>query len=100
MKAAIHFLNRKIKEPALPAKIREGTPKTEPFQIPEGSWLSCKTLREIKLRRKTGATALGIQKAGVAMNNPDPDTILEKGDVLILFGWPEQLEASLKYFEA
>jgi len=100
MKAAIHFLNRKIKEPALPAKIREGTPKTEPFQIPEGSWLSGKTLREIKLRRKTGATALGIQKAGVAMNNPDPDTILEKGDVLILFGWPEQLEASLKYFEA
>lgn len=100
MKAAIQFLNRKIREPVLPAKIREGTPKTESFQIPEGSWLIGKTLSEIRLRRKTGATALGVQKGEISVPNPDPETLLEKGDKLILFGWPEQLEASLKYLTA
>lgn len=99
IKAAIQFLNHKTKEPPAAVESKEGTPKAESFQIPEDSWLAGKTLREIRLRRKTGATVLGLQKAGISMNNPDPDTLLEKGDVLLLFGWPEQLESAVRYFK-
>ncbi len=97
IKAAIQFLNHKVKEPALPLPRKEGQPKTQPFKVVEDSILIGKTLREIKLRRKTGVTVLGLQKAATITNNPDPDTLVEKGDTLILFGWPDQLETALKY---
>ncbi len=97
IKAAIKYLHGKTKgPPAVPAR-REGTPKTLLFQIPPGSRLSGKTLNEIKLRRNTGATILGIQKEGLAISNPNSDTGLEEGDVISLFGWPDQLERAVEY---
>lgn len=97
LKEAVVFLNRKIKEPPVREIIKQGHPKTEPFQVADNSLFLNKTLREIRLRRKTGATVLHIQKSGVPINNPDPDTVIEKGDVLMLFGWPQQLEAARQY---
>lgn len=97
IKTAIKYLHEKAKgPPAVPAR-REGTPKTILFQIPPGSRFSGKTLDEIKLRRNTGATILGIQKEGLAISNPNSDTGLEDGDVISLFGWPDQLERAVEY---
>lgn len=97
IKSAIQFLTQKVKESPVSAQRKEGQPKTESFQITDDSVCIGKTFREIRLRRKTGVTILGLQKTGISINNPDPDTVVEKGDVLILFGWPDQLEAAKKY---
>lgn len=99
IKDGIQFLHQKTKEPAAAAKPREGVPKTASFEMPAGYGCIGRTLREVKLRRKTGATILGIQKEGLSINNPHPDTVLEAGDLLALFGSPEQLEAAQKYLK-
>ncbi len=97
VKAAIQFLNKKIKEPIQAVPKREGVPKTQSFTIVPEYAVVGKTLGEIRLRRKTGATVFGLQKAGISVNSPGPDTLVEAGDVLILFGWPDQLKAAFDY---
>ncbi len=97
VRAAIQFLNKKIKEPIQAVPKREGVPKTQSFTIMPEYAVIGKTLGEIRLRRKTGATVFGLQKAGISVNSPGPDTLVEAGDVLILFGWPDQLKAAFDY---
>jgi K+/H+ antiporter YhaU regulatory subunit KhtT len=99
IKAAIKYLYEKAKQPPAASIPREGVPKTISFQIPQGSLLLGKTLREIKLRRNTGVTVLGIQKEGLSISNPGADTNLEEGDTLVLFGWTDQLERALEYLK-
>lgn len=94
--AATAFLAKKIKEP-IPARKREGSPKTQTIHIGEAFRAAGKTLKNLKLRRKTGATILGIQKNGVTLNNPDGDVTVETGDTLLLFGWPDEIEAAVLY---
>jgi len=59
----------------------------------EGSSLVGKTIRDCGLRDRTGVTILAIKKAGEhGFNaNPEPETVIEKDDVLILIGTPEQM---------
>ena len=97
IKAAILYLYEKAKQAPVAVINREGTPKTTSFRIEKNSWVSGKTLREIKLRRKTGATILGIQKESLSINNPNADTNLEEGDVLMLFGWQDQVDRAAEY---
>lgn len=99
IKSAIQFLNRKMKEPVISIQKQE-EPKTQAFEITHDSVSVGKTLRELRLRRKTGVTVLGLRKQGVSMHNPDPDIVLEKDDALILFGLPNQLELAVKYLTA
>ena len=97
LKLALRYLFKKVKEPA-PAPLSSDTSaKTQSFEVGSSCPVLGKTIREIRLRRKTGATLLGIQKETGSSNNPDPDTVLEEKDVLILFGLPEQLDAAMKY---
>lgn len=96
IKAAVQFLHKKMKEP-LAAPKREGTPKTQTVQVTAEFAALGKTLRELKLRRKTGTTILGIQKEGVTTNNPDGETLVESGDTLLLFGWPDEIELAVRY---
>lgn len=97
IKKATQYLSRKVKEP-LPAEVKDhGTPRTRSFAIlPDSPWLG-KSVRETKLRRKTGATILGIQKGAVTLNNPNPDTVIEENDTLVLFGWPKEIESAVSY---
>lgn len=97
IKAAVYYLYEKAKEPSVAPIQREGAPKTVLLQISGHSPVAGKTLRQIKLRRNTGATVLGIQKEGLVINNPDADTSLEEGDVLTLFGWQDQLDRAVGY---
>ncbi|MBI3307490.1 MAG: cation:proton antiporter [Candidatus Omnitrophica bacterium] len=99
IKAAVGFLHKKMKEPFKEVAERTGTPKTESFQISAGAACIGKTLKSLKLRRKTGVSVLGVQKAEITINNPDPETLLEAGDTLILFGWPDQITAAKAWLE-
>ncbi|HEY0008283.1 MAG TPA: TrkA C-terminal domain-containing protein, partial [Tepidisphaeraceae bacterium] len=55
---------------------------------------SGRLIRELALRSKTGASAVGIERDGSSVLNPGPDEELLPGDRLVLLGSREQVEAA------
>jgi len=66
----------------------------ETITIPPDAPAAGKRLRELALRRQTGASAVGIERAGLRLPNPGPDEQLQPGDQVLLLGSPAQLEAA------
>lgn len=62
-------------------------------RVDEPSILYGLTIKDSKLRERTGVTVLAIRKDGdVSFNpNPPPETRMDKDDVVIVIGTPEQL---------
>lgn len=63
--------------------------------IRPGSPADGKTLSQLALRNLTGASVLAIQRAGEISLNPRADFELSEGDVLVLLGGQEQVDAAL-----
>jgi K+/H+ antiporter YhaU regulatory subunit KhtT len=90
--AAAKFLQERMLEPVAGPGRQAGQPKTQRIEIsPECAWIG-KTLGEMNLRRQTGVHVVGIHKGGTPLTNPDPSVVVERNDVLFLFGLEEQLE--------
>jgi CPA2 family monovalent cation:H+ antiporter-2 len=53
-----------------------------------------KSLAELDLRGKTGATVLGIRRGGTAIPNPGPEERLMEGDILAVTGTIDALAAA------
>jgi CPA2 family monovalent cation:H+ antiporter-2 len=53
-----------------------------------------KLIRELALRTTTGASVVGIERAGKAIINPGPDEELLPGDQILIIGSPAQLTAA------
>ena len=51
--------------------------------VPQGSPAAGATLRSLDLRRRTGATVIGVRRDGELLANPDPDLALAAGDTLV-----------------
>jgi voltage-gated potassium channel len=63
-------------------------------QIPEGSKLAGRTLRDTHIRDRTGALVLAMRdRTGAFHTNPGPDTMIASGLVLIAIGTESQLAA-------
>jgi CPA2 family monovalent cation:H+ antiporter-2 len=60
-------------------------------RVPQGSLLAGKTLSELAFRNLTGASVVGLERAGVRYTTMLPETILEVGDVLLLLGKPKEV---------
>ncbi len=59
--------------------------------LPPGAWASGRTVRELGL--ETGkAVITALRRDGIVGREPDPATRLRDGDVLVLWGTPEDLE--------
>ncbi len=58
-----------------------------------GAPVAGRTLRELDLRGRTGATVVAIQRAGSSLANPGADTRLVEGDVVAAVGSREQVLA-------
>lgn len=68
--------------------------RLEEVTIPDASTLVGATLRDARVRDRTGALVLAIRKAdGRFVTNPSPDTRLQHGDRLIAIGTATQLSA-------
>jgi CPA2 family monovalent cation:H+ antiporter-2 len=52
------------------------------------------TLRALDLRGLAGASVVAVEREGAIMGNPGPDQRLEAGDVIYLWGQPEQIAAA------
>ncbi len=68
------------------------------IDIIEKSPFSGKKIRESKIRETSGATILAVRAKDGSLNyNPNPDTILNVGDTLIMVGTPSELVTANKY---
>jgi CPA2 family monovalent cation:H+ antiporter-2 len=64
------------------------------MEIPAGSVMIGRKLRDIPLRQQTGASIVAIERAGTRVINPGPDEMLAQGDRVLLLGELEQLPAA------
>lgn len=61
--------------------------------VPEGSPHAGQSLGELDLRQRTGVSVLAVKREDGTTPNPDPDLVLEAGDVLVVLGSREQVDA-------
>jgi CPA2 family monovalent cation:H+ antiporter-2 len=59
--------------------------------VPPGAWAVGRTLRDVR-GRGVGVTFTGIRRQGILGREPAGDTVLRNGDVVVLYGQPEELE--------
>jgi len=69
------------------------------FRVQKNSQLEGKSLSEGTIRSKSGATVLVIKRGDDVMPNPDPVWELQRDDMILLLGTPEQLRAARILFE-
>lgn len=65
---------------------------TQTFLLQAEHAAANRTIRELDCRKRTGVSIVAITRAGQPIPNPDPETKLHKGDVLVLVGAHRQLE--------
>jgi K+/H+ antiporter YhaU regulatory subunit KhtT len=56
------------------------------FKMPVPRQLKGKTLGDAKIRRRTGATVIGIDDAHGTTTNPGPETVLPEDGQIVLIG--------------
>ena len=56
-----------------------------------------KSIAELDIRAKTGATIISVVRSKENFSNPAPDFKLREGDVVILMGTHEQVEKTIEY---
>ncbi len=78
--------------PTLPALLRDAQLETVP--LPAASPAAGKLIGELALRTVTGASVVGIERAGESLINPGPDEELRAGDRVLLLGTTAQLAAA------
>jgi voltage-gated potassium channel len=82
----VDFLESAVYSESLQLELTEVT-------IRPGSELANKTIRDSRIREKSGATVLAVKsRDGVLTSSPSPDMELHEGDTIVAIGTPKQLE--------
>ncbi len=68
--------------------------RTEIVRVEEGAPLAGKAIGDSHLRSATGAVVVAIKRGDQATPNPDPDTVVQVGDVLLILGTKQQVVAA------
>ena len=77
----------------MPSLLRAASLRT--VAVGPGSAAAGKLIAELALRKKTGASVVGIERAGTNIINPGPDEEMQAGDLVLLIGTPEQLALAI-----
>ncbi len=64
------------------------------IQITADAPAAGKSLRELDIRKNTGATVIAIARNGEAITNPGPDFTIEPEDIMVLLGAHRDLDAA------
>jgi len=67
--------------------------RLEQVYLAPNAALNGETLAEARVRQRFGVTVIGIQREKERHVNPAPDFLLKAGDVLMIAGLPEKIEA-------
>lgn len=70
--------------------------KVESVLVVEGGAGALRSLREIDLRAKTGASLVAIQRGENLLSHPQPDEALAPGDVAYLIGEADSVQAAVR----
>lgn len=65
------------------------------LRVEPGGALAERTIREMEIRKRTGASVIAILRQGEPLPNPSPDERMETGDTVLALGTPEQMEGFL-----
>jgi voltage-gated potassium channel len=84
--ATVDFLHGTLRE-------RRGELAIEEEPVTEGSELAGRTLRQLDLRRRTGASVLAVFRGNETHPNPESEFVLEAGDRLLVMATVEQISA-------
>ncbi len=68
--------------------------------LPENSAAAGRSIGELLLRTRFGCTVVGIDRQGVGLTNPPPETVLYPQDRVLLFGSREQIAAARRDLDA
>ena len=93
-----YALLRRGSLPELAHHLRGGTltdVEVETLRIDGDSPAVGKTLAQVSIRLRTGASVIALTRRGVTESNPDSSATLEEGDVLVLLGTREQLRRAM-----
>lgn len=73
--------------------------RVEQFSMPVDSPAIGSSIKSLQIRKQTGAAILAVRKPGGHFEtNPDPDMPLEKNDVLITVGTPQEIKSLEELF--
>lgn len=72
---------------------------SETFLIKKGSNFNGKNLKEINLRKETGATILAVIRSNKSHVSPKLDFCVKEGDVFVIIGSHSQLDSVYKFME-
>ncbi len=72
---------------------------TDVFRLDTGSPVAGRTIRELGLRRETGATIIAVVRGEVPQTNPGADFRLEEGDSLVLVGSHAEIDKAFELLE-
>jgi len=59
--------------------------------VPPGAWAVGRTLNDVK-SRGVEVTFTGVRRQGILGREPSGDTLLRDGDIVVIYGQPEELE--------
>jgi CPA2 family monovalent cation:H+ antiporter-2 len=71
----------------------------ESLLVMPGSAIAGRSIAELDLRARTGATVLAVQRDGATHANPDASFRLDAGDVVVALGDPKALDNVLAVFD-
>ena len=95
-----YSLLRRGELPELAHHLRAGTlvdVEIETCRIEDDSPALGKSLGELSIRQRTGASVVALMRTGVTQSNPPSKTVLQVGDVLALLGTSENLRRAIGF---
>ena len=72
-------------------EISEPREEIKSVVVPPGAWAVGRTLSEVR-GRGVEAAFTGVRRQGILGREPSPDTMLRDGDIVVIYGRPEELE--------
>jgi CPA2 family monovalent cation:H+ antiporter-2 len=68
------------------------------YRIPEDSPLAGKSISDLQVRKKTGATIIAVRRGAEVQANPGSEFTLETGDIILFTGERDAMQNALTYF--
>lgn len=76
-----------------------GQGATDLYQVGAESRAAGRTLAELDLRRRTGASVIAVVRGERSAPNPSPQVALETGDVLVLVGGHQEVDRAFAFLD-
>ncbi|MCF8360668.1 MAG: cation:proton antiporter [Prolixibacteraceae bacterium] len=68
------------------------------IEVEEGAFVVGKSLAKLKLRKNAGVTLVAIKRASNIIENPGPEEVIQKDDIVYLLATYEQISKSVELF--